>query len=127
MRVAGVRLADGSALWVDAGTWQLAPLDSVLVRTSAGTLTGSVFVLPEHLLRPVERVDGTVLEVLRATTAEERCGDLPGSDLPYLGSIVRAADVKGRVAGLDPIRRLATLTLEDGSRVDVPVDDLLPM
>jgi hypothetical protein len=127
MRVAGVRLANGSALWADAGTWQLAPLDSVLVRTSAGTLTGSVFALPEHLLRPVERVDGTVLEILPATSAEERCGDLPGSDLPYLGSIVRTAEVKGRVAGLDPIRRLATLTLADGSRADVSVDDLLPM
>lgn len=127
MRIAGVRLADGSAVWVDAGTLQLATLDAVLVRTSAGTLRGSVFVLPEHLLRPVERVDGTVLEVFPRTSAEERCADVPGGDLPYLGSIVRTADLRGRVAALDPIRRLATLTLEDGSRVDVSVDDLIPM
>jgi hypothetical protein len=127
VRVAGVRLGDGSALWVDAGTWQLGPLDTVLVHTSAGTLTGAVFVLPEHLLRPVERVDGIVLEVFSSSPAEERCADMPGSDLPYLGSIVRTGDVEGRVAALDPIRRLATLALDDGSRVEVPVDDLHAM
>jgi hypothetical protein len=127
VRVAGVRVADGSALWVDAAAWQLAPLDTVVVRTSAGTLPGSVFVLPEQLLRPVERVDGIVVEVLPAASTEERCAELPGGDLPYLGSIVRTADVEGLVSALDPIRRLATLTLQDGSQVDVPVDDLLPM
>jgi hypothetical protein len=88
---------------------------------------GSVFLLPEHLLRTVERVDGTVSEVISAPSPEGRCVDMPGSDLPYLGSIVRTADVEGRVAALDPIRRLATLTLQDGSRVDVSVDDLLRM
>jgi len=127
MRVAGVRLGDGSALWVDAGTWQLAPLDTVLVRTSAGTLTGTVFVLPEHLMRQVERVDGMVLEVYASAPTEERCADMPGSDLPYLGSIVRTGDVEGGVAAANPVRRLVTLALDVGSRVEVPVGDLLAM
>ncbi len=127
MRVAGVRLGDGRAVWVDAGAWELAPLDAVIVRLEAGDFTGSVFVTPEQLVRGVERIDGTVVEVSPASTDEEKCADLPGADLPPLGSVVRTDRVKGRVTALDPTRRLATLTRDDGSQVVVPVDDLLLM
>ena len=126
MRVAGVRLPDGRVVWADAEAWPMSPLDTAVVRLSEGEVAGSVFVSPEQLIQPPERVDGVVVEIRPREIPEERCGDLPGSDLPYLGSTARAETIKGRVTALDPVKRLVTLTRDDGSEVEVPASEILP-
>jgi hypothetical protein len=122
VRVAGVRLPDGRAIWADAAGWELVPPCRVLLRLPEGEVAGVVFVSPEQLLRPVPEVEGTVVAV-QPRPDDDGGEDLPGSDLPYLGSSLTVGGRAGLVTGLDPVRRTVTLTMEDGDSVELPEDD----
>ena len=122
--MAGIRLQSGRTVWADAGEVKLAPLDTAVVRLAEGDASGTVFATPEQIIRPPEQVDGKVVEVRPHRVEEVSCGDLPGADLPYLGTTIRTETVSGRVTALDAVHRLVTLTREDGSTVEMPADDL---
>lgn len=125
MRVAGVRLPDGRAVWADARTHQISALDEAVVRLPEGELVGSVFVTPEQFIEPPQRVDAAVVEVRARALPAETCGDLPGSDLPYLGSTVRLNGIQARVMAVDPVKRTVTVTGEDGTEVTMPAAGVL--
>ncbi|HEX6510553.1 MAG TPA: hypothetical protein VF221_23235 [Chloroflexota bacterium] len=121
MRIAGVRLPDGRAFWVDAGMHRLRPLDSVLLSLNGTSVQGTIFVAPEQLLSAVEVDEADLIEVLEADGVRHRCDDLPGAELPPLGSQL----LKGTVRAIDPIRRQVTLQLHDGEEVTFPLAEAL--
>jgi hypothetical protein len=124
MRVAGLRLADGTAVWADARDHQLEALDSVCVELDGECLIASVFVSPDQWLRPPSPTRGTVLAILEIESSGEPDMDLSGADLPPLGSCVSARGLTGIVTGLAPIERLVTITTAGGSSAQVPVDEV---
>ncbi|GAC1463051.1 MAG: hypothetical protein NVS2B16_11240 [Chloroflexota bacterium] len=124
MRIAGVRLLDGTVLWADAGDLPVAPLDTVDVTTDDGMVAGTVFVAPEQFLRPPPHVEGVVVR-------RHPCGvDPAGWDadvytgMPALGSTARTADLAGTVVGCDAVRGRVTLRAYD-EETEVAVDAIL--
>jgi hypothetical protein len=115
MRIAGVRLPDGRAVWVDAGKVEVSVRDTALVRLADGDARGFVFVSPEQLAQPPEHVAGYLVEAACPASSETSCADLPGADMPALGSIVEIEGEIGTVTGIDAVKREATITREDGS------------
>ena len=119
MRVAGVRLEGGRAIWADAGQIQLATLDRVMVRSSNEEASGWVFVASEQLLHAPASIDGVIVEVLPPSEDGVECRELPGSEMPPLGSRVRTESVEGLVTAIDAVQSRVTLRLDDGSEVEV--------
>ncbi len=124
MRIAGVRLKDGRTVWADAGTWPLTPLDEVSVRLSHADLLGTVFVTPEQLLQLPQRPDGVVIEIYQSEVDEIDCLDLPGGEMPPLGSTVPVQGAIATIVRVDAVHRRVSLRQEDGTEVVFPLADL---
>jgi hypothetical protein len=111
VRIAGVRLAGGEVVWVEAGDVDVQPLDDAVVSVAGGEFSGTVIVTPEALLRPVTATGG-IVGVSSRTAQERDCTDLPGADMPPLGSGVD----EGVVVAVDAVNRTATIEMPDGTR-----------
>lgn len=116
-----MRQESGGILWLDAGERALAPLDEVSFRAGDVTMHGIVFTAPEQLLRPPARVEGTITDVLPRQQPDSHCGDLPGADLPPLGSAWAENGKIGIVVGLDALGRKLMVRQDDGREVEVPL------
>lgn len=121
MRIAGVRLPDGSAVWLNAGEQKLAPLDRVHGSTAGGDVEGIVFVTPEQLVQVSVQVAGTITDVERRQHRDAGCDELPGADLPPLGTAFEAEGVHGVVVELDPVGRRVTIRRGEGEAGAVTV------
>ena len=119
MRVAGVRLDGGRAVWADARTNELSPLDRVTVHLEAEELSGWVFVAPAQLLQPPASIEGVIVEVLPRPEDDLECRELPGWEMPPLGTRVRTASAEGLVIAIDAAQSRVTLRLDDGVEVEV--------
>ena len=124
MRIAAVRLKDGRTVWADAGTWLLTPLDEVTVRLSHADALGTVFVTPEQLLQLPQRPDGVVIEIYQCEVDEINCLELPGAEMPPLGSTVPVQGTAGTIVRVDAVHRRVRLRQADGSEVVLPLADL---
>lgn len=124
MRVAGVRLADGDAVWAEAGTWALMPLDRVTVRRGNGLLEGEVFVAPEQLIRSPASVEVRIVALHRREPPGDECNDLPGVELPPLGTEVTTPSGTGRIGRIDPVRHLVTVEGDDGQTTELSVEQI---
>jgi hypothetical protein len=122
MSVVGVHLPGGRSVWVDATEVELAIADRVRVRVAGEVFDGWVFVTPDQLLGPCPTPSGVVLERVPARAPGALEEMLPGADLPPLGTTFIAGDETGVVVALDPVKRQATLTRDDGTSVTVSVD-----
>lgn len=119
-----MRLSDGSALWVDAGELSVSALDEAIVRLNGGDRTGLVFVTPEQMLRAPEPIEGEIVGVRPREEEPEECRELPGSDMPPLGSSVEIGGAPGKVTALDPVRRRVTVRTPDGGALEVAVEEI---
>lgn len=106
-------------LWLDAGAHDLAPLDAVTCAITEGMCRGTVFVTPECMLQKPARVHGTIVAVAESPHPDRDCLNLPGADLPPLGSFWSAERVSGVVVRIDPVNRKATV--RQGDEVEVVV------
>lgn len=111
MRIAGVRLENSRVVWVDAGDLDIDPLDDVVVAVDGGESRGMVIVAPDALLRPTE-AEGWVVHVAPGRPDEDDCGDLPGADMPPLGSQRDG----GMVVSIDAVKRQVMVEMPDGER-----------
>jgi hypothetical protein len=93
-------------------------MDRVRALCDGETLDGTVYVAPEQLLRPPETVIGSVLGVLPQRASDVGCHDLPGADMPPLGSRVRFDTLEGVVTGLDPLNRRMTVRTDQGDEIE---------
>lgn len=118
MRVAGIRLPDDRVMWLDAGEHELAPLDRVRARAAGEDVAGIVFVAPEQVLQPPVEVAGTITDVAPRPRPDPGCDDLPGADLPPLGTRFEAGGVVGMVVRLDPVGRTVTVRPDEGELED---------
>ena len=119
MKIAGVHLSDQRLVWIEAGERALLPLDHVRVLLPVGEREGVVYVTPDQLVRPPERVEGKLLASSPPVPPTREDRGLPGASLPPLGTLLRSNDREGTVTGLDPIRNVVTLSV-DGEQIDVP-------
>jgi hypothetical protein len=124
VRVAGVRLADGRMVWLDAGDLALVPLSQVKVRLPGGDEPGEVFVSPAELLSPPSHIDGLLIEAHDPRRPEGDCSELPGSEFPALGETVRRAGGEGTVVALDPAERRITIAHGADALTVVMLDDV---
>lgn len=126
MRAAGVHLADGRLVWIEAGEVTLGPLDRVVVRLAEGEHHGVIVVTPEQCLRPPDTVDGVLAGWEPFGLPIDDCSHLPGAHMPPLGSRLDAGGTRGMVIGLDPVERTVTVTPDDeGPEVTVAADTAL--
>lgn len=125
MRTAGVRLRDGRALWVDAADRAMSPLDEAIVRLHDGDCTGYVFVTPEQLLRAPEPIEGLIVAVWRRGEDPQECLDLPGSDMPPLGSQVEIGGARGTVNALDPVGRTVRVTRPHDDPLEAAAEEIV--
>ena len=124
MRIAGVRLKGGRVVWLDAGTISVAPLDCATADVDGNACQGEVFVAPEQLLSPPNRIDGRLLESHPPAPAKQDCDHLPGAQLPVLGQAMRWGAVRGAVMALDPANDRVTIAHGDGSQTVLPLREL---
>lgn len=124
MKVIGVWLDVRRMIWADAGELEPALSDRVVVRLPEGELSGRVHVAAAQWLAPPGAVDGIVTTVERQTVARVE-EDIPGADMPPLGTRARVGGVEGLVTAIDPVHRLVTVTPETGEPVTALVTDLL--
>lgn len=117
MRIAGGQLSDGGIVWLDAGDYNLAPLDGVHFRANGTLMHADIIVTPNQLLRPPTRVDGTIADLLPREQPDVDCDDLPGADLPPLGTEWAENGVTGLIVGLDPVGGTVTVRQDDGATV----------
>lgn len=122
MRVAGVRLPNGGAVWVDAGSLEAAPLDVAVVQIGGTQAEGEVFVAPGQLLAGAQAVDGVLLSAHRPMVPDAGCQELPGADLPALGTEMSRGDTSGVVTAVDAVNRTVTITSADGREITEPAD-----
>jgi hypothetical protein len=113
VRIAGVRTAEGRAYWVDSGEIRVEPLDAVVVCTPDGEVEGEVFVAPEALVGTSPECEGTVVQVRARRYSEGECGNLPGADMPPLGSTMNG----GTVIGVDSVNRTVIIRDAVGDEV----------
>lgn len=111
MSIAGVRLDDGRLVWVDAGELELQPLDQVVVEFDGREYQGQVMIAPEALIRPVQPT-GRIAGISPRDSADTDCSDLPGADMPPLGTRV-AGEI---VMAVDAVKRTITVEGTDGTR-----------
>jgi hypothetical protein len=114
-----VRLASGQMLWVDASNHEVKALDRVLVNVSEAEVEAEVYVTPEQLIRPIEGLEGSIVRLAALERLRSECRDLPGSDLPPLGSRLSDNRVSGTVTQIDPLKRAVTITTAAGEIVHV--------
>lgn len=124
MRIAGVRLCGRRLAWIDAGDVVIAPVDRVEVRVAEGDVQAVVYVTPEQLGGEPPEVEGLLLRVLPAARSGTGCDELPGADLPPLGSTVATHTGPGTVTGVDAVNRTVTVALIDGSLETVSLADV---
>jgi hypothetical protein len=124
MRVAGVRCDDGRVVWADVGDRQIQPLDRVVVAVDGAEWHGHVFVSPERLLQPPEDIAGIIVRVESPSDQDLSCADLPGSEMPPLGSTITIDGRSGAVTQIDPVRRTVTVTTDDGAHIEREVTAL---
>jgi hypothetical protein len=125
MRIAGIRLDPERTVWVDAGSHTVSLLDEALVVLSDGKALGSVIVTPEQLLIAPEQIDGAIKELRPVSAREEPCSNLPGSDVPYLGSQIGLPASAGIVVRVNAVARTATVRQQNGELVELPSSELV--
>lgn len=124
MNIAGVALPDGRLLWARTGI-TVSVLDDVILRVDEEEIEGTVVVAPDQLLRPPGMAPAEVVQIVEREMRQASCDDLPGADLPPLGSRISVGEVVGRITGLDPVGRTVTVTSADESApVQVAVSEL---
>jgi hypothetical protein len=106
-------------VWVDAGDRDMRPLDGVTVDIGREQMRGEVAVAPDQLLRPVE-VQGRIIAVRQRSESERACADLPGAEMPPLGTALDG----GVVVAVDAVNRTVTVEAPDGTRVTRPTPPL---
>jgi hypothetical protein len=116
VRIAGVRLPDGRAVWLDAGGLPVSPLDRVVAEVEGAEATGEVFVAPDQLLTSLPP-DGSISRVLPPKPDALDCSGLPGASMPPLGTRVSTAEGSGTVIGVDAVHGTVTVQREDGTTV----------
>jgi hypothetical protein len=121
---AGVQLPDGRTVWIDAGDISVRPLDRVLIQAAGEVTEGLIVVAPPSLLAFTGTIGGTLVDVLPAPDRDETCGDLPGADMPPLGSHLDVDGAAGTVTAVDALGRLVTVTCEDGTTEEISADRL---
>lgn len=114
MRIAGVHLDDGRRVWADAVECELAPLDRVRVDFASGETHGWIFITPEQLLGDPPPVAATIRAVVPSAPPKALDQDLPGADLPPLGTRTTMRGTTGIVTTIDPVKRTVTVTRDDG-------------
>jgi hypothetical protein len=122
-RIAGVRFDAARIVWVDVGSHEVSLLDEVVVKLDEGSVDGLVVVTPEQLLNPGDLVDGTITRVQPRKQAAD-LPTLPGSDMPYLGSLVGSLHSAGVVVGINPVTCTATIKHHAGTLEELPIADL---
>lgn len=127
MRVAGVRCDDGYVVWADARDLHIQSLDCAVVSVAGAEQHGHVFVTPELLVQPPAEVEGMIVHVEPSPDPDLACADLPGSEMPPLGSLVTIEGVYGAVTQLDPVQRTVTVTTDDGVQIVREADALPPL
>lgn len=111
-----MRSARGDRYWVDAGDFACPPLSRVTFEVGNERLRGVVFVAPERFLEPPVTLQGHLLGVEVAPAPTAACGDLPGADLPGLGTRLAS----GMVVGIDAAGRTVTVRSDSGEDMCVP-------
>jgi hypothetical protein len=111
----------GGTLCLDAQNYDLALLDEVTVDTGDAIVRGTVVVTPDQLLRPPAHTAGTITEVMPRWQPDPGCDDLPGADLPPLGTMWIADGEVGMIVRLDPVGRSVTVRQDDGREVTFPL------
>jgi hypothetical protein len=124
VRIAGVRLIGGSAVWLDAGDLSAAPLDRATVRIDGSIRAGEVFVAPEQVLSPPDRVDGLLVESHAPQAGDEDCDYLPGAELPTLGQAVQWGSIRGTVVALDPVEDRVTIEHSGDTQMVISLGDI---
>ena len=124
MKIVGVRFPNGTARWVEADAWQVAPLDQVVVEVGGGRLRGVVFVTADQVANFHADVAGIIVHV-ETPRVLKSCGPFVEDEaLPSLGSMVRVGGCAGRVVQVDPVTGRMTVTVDDGSSTDLRLCDL---
>lgn len=114
MRIAGVRLDDGASLWTDAGDRVLQVMDRVDIRVDGNVLSGTVFVTPEQIMVGGADAAAEILSV-GSPASSEPDDELPGADMPPLGSLLTVDAVSGTVLQIDAVNRTVRIRTEDGT------------
>lgn len=124
MRIVGVRLNTGRAVWLDAGELSVTPLDRATAQVDGSNQEGEVFVAPHQVWAPPERIDGLLLASQPPVLADDDCDHIPGAELPALGQAVQWGDIHGVVVELDPVEKLVTIAHQGDERTVVPLSDI---
>ncbi len=124
MNVVGIWLDDRRLIWADSGDLEPETGERVSARLPDGDYSGTVYVAAGQWLSPPDRIDGIVLRV-EPETVEPHSDEIPGADMPPLGSAARTDGMEGIVTAIDPVRRLVTLSPEEGDSTVLPVSELL--
>lgn len=111
----------GRTLWVDAGEFDIAPLDVLVIRCGEGEEEAVAFTSPEQMIRTPPEVTGVVITVRKRRDMDGDCSDLPGAALPPLGSNIDIEGIHGAVVSLHAARGTVTVQRDDGSEVEVSV------
>jgi hypothetical protein len=123
MRVAGVKLRRGRTVWSDASNLELSPGAHVTVQGGESEEDGVVLVAPEQIIQGPEDVEGVVTAVHPDINAVDSCDDIPGAQMPPLGSAVRIDVGEGMVIGLDPVGGTVVVQFED-EQYTMPLADI---
>jgi hypothetical protein len=124
VKIAGVRLEGGRTVWTDASDLDLAPRAHVVVRLDGSDEDGIVLVAPHQLIQAPETVQGTVTVVHPDGGAGDSCADIPGGQMPPLGTTLRTANGHALVIGLDPVAKTINVQCE-GEQHTISLDEIL--
>ena len=108
-------------IWVECGE-DVKPSDRVLAEVQGTTVSGTVYVAPDQLLAGDVHVGGRVVSIQSEPALGAQRLNLPGSDMPTLGSLVKASGIEGRVIQIDPVKRTVRLALPDESEIELEID-----
>lgn len=107
-----MRLPGEPLIWADAGELEILPLDWVQIRRNGSEEWGHAYACPEDMLRFPGLPDAVVLSVRRSSPPTSDSEDLPGADMPPLGSTLESDGGTGTVIGIDPVTRITTVRTE---------------
>jgi hypothetical protein len=118
--VAGVRL-DGAFLWVEAGDHQLDPLTRVEVEVDGTIQSGVVYITSDQLVVGSAQPTGKLIAV-HPPAPPQATMELPGADMPPLGSMLTREGISGQVVQIDAVKRTARIRTAEGEErtVDWP-------